>query len=63
MIPGCMCDRCRQGRQVCPCPDACQTADGIDLPLTGGDFGIALTIVTACIAFVGFGPMVLGWLQ
>jgi hypothetical protein len=50
---------CDQGRQVCPCPDACQRARAEDHSFTRGMLFAALFCVAACAAVVLLLPAVL----
>jgi hypothetical protein len=53
---------CEQGRHPCPCPEQCELAEP-DLPLTGGDVGIAIGIVLACVCFVVAGPATIDFVR
>lgn len=53
---------CEQGRRLCPTPDACRIPEP-DLPLTGGDWWLAVGIVGACIFFVCLGPMTINFVR
>ena len=57
-IVACNADACNQGREPCPCPDACQTANAPD----GGAYVIAWGALLLVLACIGIALWLASWL-